>query len=59
MTGLSELPVNLSTDVRGTAICGGKPVAVIELVLKLLWGMSGGEQRPPHVILDSAISPGA
>jgi hypothetical protein len=30
-----------------------KPVALIELVLKLLWGLSAGEQRPPQVILDS------
>jgi hypothetical protein len=36
-----------------------KPVAVIEFVLKLLWGLSAGEQRPSQVILDSGTSTGA
>lgn len=29
-----------------------KSVAIIEFVLKLLWGLSADEQQPPQVILE-------
>ena len=52
MTGFSEPPLNLTVDVQLTPICGEESVAVIELMLKLLWGLTADEHRPPKVILD-------
>lgn len=34
-----------------------KSVAVIEFLLKLLWGLSADEQQPPQVILDPGTRP--
>ena len=56
MTGLSDPPANLSIDVQHTPTHREASVAVIELVLKLLWGLSPVDRRPPHVIFDSGNS---
>jgi hypothetical protein len=34
-----------------------KSLAVIEFVLKLLWGLSANEQQAPQVILDTRARP--